>query len=76
MKVDTRSASDWMKGVQIEPETVDLSMSSDSIIWNVESLGTELSQVGQKFPNVEFESVKVAKRKCTISLSGPWGTDE
>ena len=71
-----RSASEWMKGVQIEPEPVDLSTSSDSIIGNVESLGTELSQVGQKFPNVEFESVNVAKRKCTISLSGPWGMDD
>ena len=68
-----RSASDWIKGVQIEPESVDLSTSSDS---NAESLGAELSQVGQKFPNVEFESVNVAKRKCTISLSGPWGRDD
>ena len=70
-----RSASDWMKGVQIEPEsTTDLSL-SDSITRNVESLGTELSRVGQKFLNVEFESVNVAERKCTISLSGPWGTN-
>jgi WD repeat-containing protein 59 len=74
-EVGKRSASDWMRGVQIEPETTDLSM-SDSIIWNVESLGTELAQVGQKFPNVEFESVNVAERKCTISLSGPWAVDD
>ena len=71
-----RSASDWIKGVQFEPETVDLSTPSDSTTWNVKSLGTELSQVGQKFSNVEFEYVNVAKRKCTISLSGPWGTDD
>ena len=71
-----RSASDWMKGVQIEPESADLSMSSDSGNWNMKSLGTELSKVGQKFPNVEFEPVNVTERKCTISLSGPWGTDD
>lgn len=71
-----RSAFNWMKGVTIEPEPADLSLSSDSAIWNVESLGTELSQVGHKFPNVEFESVNVAERKCTISLSGPWAMDD
>ena len=71
-----QSASDWMKGVSIEPEETDLSMSSSSTIWNVESLGTELSQVSQKFPNVDFEEVNVAARKCTISLSGPWGQDD
>jgi hypothetical protein len=71
-----RSASEWMKGVQIEPESVDLGSSSDSISWNVESLGTELSQVGQKFPKVDFEMVNVAERKCTISLSGPWAQND
>jgi hypothetical protein len=32
--------------------------------------------VSLKFPNVEFEKVNVAERKCTISLSGPWGQDD
>jgi len=73
-----RSASDWMKGVQIEPDlsspttSTDVTL-SDSTVWNVESLGTELSLVSQKFPLVDFESVNVAARKCTLSLSGPWG---
>ena len=71
-----RSVSDWIKGVQIEPENTDLSIASESTIWNVESLGTELAQLSQKFPNVEFEHVNVAERKCTISLSGPWGVDD
>jgi WD repeat-containing protein 59 len=74
--VGKRSPSDWMRGVQIEPGSTDLSLSNESMMWNVENLVTELSQVGQKFPNVEFESVNVGKRKCTISLSGPWGTED
>jgi len=73
--VGRRSASEWMKGVQIEPETTDVSL-SDSTVWNVESLGTELSQVGQKFPKVDFEMANVAERRCTISLSGPWDEDD
>jgi len=78
-----RSASDWMKGVQIEPEpssptttSQPPSTLSDSTVWNVESLGTELSQVSAKFPSVDFESVNVAERKCTLSLSGPWGQQD
>lgn len=74
IEIGKRSASDWMKGVQIEPD-VDLSM-SNSTIWNVESLGTEISQVSQKFPNVDFEDVNVADRICVLSLSGPWGRDD
>lgn len=74
-----RSASDWMKGVQIEPENPSFfspattSEQPDLMVWNVESLGTELSLVSAKFPSVDFESVNVAERKCTLSLSGPWG---
>ena len=72
-----RSASDWIKGVQIEPDdnspTASEPNMSESMVWNVESLGTELSQVSQKFPSVDFESANVAERKCTLSLSGPWG---
>jgi WD repeat-containing protein 59 len=71
------SASDWMKGVQIEPEsppTVDVLTTAS--LWNAESLGTELVQVSAKFPAVEFESVNIAERKCTLSLSGPWGADD
>jgi WD repeat-containing protein 59 len=71
---EKQSASEWIKGVQIESEPVHLSL-SESVLWNVESLGTELSQVGQKFPKVDFEMVNVAERRCTISLSGPWDED-
>lgn len=69
-----QSASDWIRRVQIGQEPTDNSI-SNSVAWNIESLGTELSQVGHKFPDVEFESVNIAERKCTISLSGPWGAD-
>lgn len=72
-KVGSRSLSEWMKGVQIEPEKNNTSMPA---IWNVEGLGTELASVSQKFPDVEFESVNVSERNCTISLSGPWGEDD
>ena len=74
-----KSASDWMKGVQIEPESLptnaDLAPPPSSL-WGAENLGSELVQVSQKFPDVEFEFVNIAERKCTISLSGPWGADD
>jgi hypothetical protein len=52
----------WMRGVKISG-------------WEVETLGDEISHVGEKFTKVAFESVNVGQRKATISLYGPWAAD-
>lgn len=52
----------WMRGVKIAG-------------WDIETLGDEISHVGEKFSKVVFESVDVRQRKATISLHGPWGAD-
>jgi hypothetical protein len=52
----------WMRGVKISG-------------WDVETLGDEITHVGEKFSKVDFESVDVRQRKATISLNGPWGQD-
>ncbi|PYH97672.1 hypothetical protein BO71DRAFT_465805 [Aspergillus ellipticus CBS 707.79] len=52
----------WMRGVKISG-------------WDIETLGDEITHVGEKFTKVAFESVDVRQRKATISLHGPWGAD-
>ncbi|KAL1982484.1 hypothetical protein VTN96DRAFT_1275 [Rasamsonia emersonii] len=52
----------WMRGVKISS-------------WDVETLGDEITHVGEKFTKVVFESVDVRQRKATISLHGPWGPE-
>ncbi|KAJ5772416.1 hypothetical protein N7520_002945 [Penicillium odoratum] len=52
----------WMRGVKISG-------------WDIETLGDEISHVGEKFTKVVFESVDVRQRKITISLNGPWGAN-
>ncbi|KAF7507226.1 hypothetical protein GJ744_010784 [Endocarpon pusillum] len=51
---------DWMKNVKITS-------------WNPETLGEEITQVGEKFAKVVFESVEMTQRKAIISLHAPWG---
>ncbi|XHF96551.1 hypothetical protein AWENTII_000178 [Aspergillus wentii] len=60
-RADTNPIS-WMRGVKISG-------------WDIETLGDEISHVGEKFTKVAFESVDVRQRKATISLHGPWGSD-
>lgn len=60
-RADTNPIS-WMRGVKISG-------------WDIETLGDEITHVGEKFTKVSFESVNVRQRKATISLHGPWGTD-
>ena len=50
----------WMKNVKITS-------------WNPETLGEEISQVGEKFAKVVFESVDMPQRKAVISMHAPWG---
>ncbi|EED19336.1 WD repeat protein [Talaromyces stipitatus ATCC 10500] len=52
----------WMRGVKIS-------------VWDIETLGDEITHVGEKFSKVDFESVDVRQRKVTISLHGPWGAE-
>ncbi|WEW56722.1 hypothetical protein PRK78_002171 [Emydomyces testavorans] len=52
----------WMRGVKVSG-------------WEVETLGDEITHVGERFTRVAFESVSVSQRKATISLHGPWGSD-
>lgn len=52
----------WMRGVKISG-------------WDIETLGDEITHVGEKFSKVSFESVDVRQRKATISFHGPWGAE-
>lgn len=52
----------WMRGVKVSG-------------WEVETIGDEITHVGERFTRVAFESVNVGQRKATISLHGPWGPD-
>ena len=61
LRADTNPIA-WMRGVKISG-------------WDVETLGDEISHVGEKFSKVAFESVDVRQRKISISLNGPWGTE-
>ncbi|KAJ5699066.1 hypothetical protein N7462_001071 [Penicillium macrosclerotiorum] len=61
LRADTNPIA-WMRGVKISG-------------WDIETLGDEISHVGEKFTKVAFESVDVRQRKITISLNGPWGAD-
>ncbi|KAE8150019.1 hypothetical protein BDV25DRAFT_155166 [Aspergillus avenaceus] len=61
LRAETNPIS-WMRGVKISG-------------WDVETLGDEITHVGEKFTKIDFESVDVRQRKATISLHGPWGAD-
>ncbi|KAK5083352.1 hypothetical protein LTR70_006433 [Exophiala xenobiotica] len=50
----------WMKNVKIAS-------------WDTDALADELTSVGEKFKNVDFESIDVSQRKATMSLESPWG---
>ncbi|KAJ6015244.1 hypothetical protein N7540_009835 [Penicillium herquei] len=61
LRADTNPIA-WMRGVKISG-------------WDIETLGDEISHVGEKFTKVAFESVDVRQRKISISLNGPWGVN-
>ncbi|KAJ5889446.1 hypothetical protein N7504_010256 [Penicillium tannophilum] len=61
LRADTNPIA-WMRGVKISG-------------WDIETLGDEISHVGDMFTKVVFESVDVRQRKITISLNGPWGAN-
>lgn len=61
LRADTNPIA-WMRGVKISG-------------WDIETLGDEISHVGEKFTKVAFDSVDVRQRKISISLNGPWGVN-
>lgn len=61
LRADTNPIA-WMRGVKISG-------------WDIETLGDEISHVGEKFTKVAFDSVDVRQRRISISLNGPWGAD-
>ncbi|KAL2795963.1 hypothetical protein BJX66DRAFT_153600 [Aspergillus keveii] len=61
LRTDTNPIA-WMRGVKISG-------------WDIETLGDEITHVGEKFTKVAFESVDIRQRKATISLHGPWGEE-
>jgi hypothetical protein len=61
LRADTNPIS-WMRGVKISG-------------WDIETLGDEISHVGDKFTKVAFDSVDMRQRKISISLNGPWGAE-
>src|SRR5277367_1631150 len=52
----------WMKSVKITS-------------WGQNSLAGEITQVGEIFTKVEFETIDIPRRRATISLHGPWASD-
>ncbi|KAA8900006.1 hypothetical protein FN846DRAFT_165029 [Sphaerosporella brunnea] len=76
----------WMRGVKIsrkagEDGGMEASRSSargdfGGMSWDApDNLGDEVSNVGSKFRNLNFEKVNIAARTCTVSLTGPWGAE-
>ncbi|KAI9731180.1 MAG: hypothetical protein M1834_005373 [Cirrosporium novae-zelandiae] len=41
----------------------------------IESLGDEITYVGDKFTRVDFESVNIHSRTATATMNGPWGVN-
>lgn len=79
----------WMRGVKIgkrEPSPSSMHQSVSSILslglktdptWDAfESLGEEITYVGDKFTKVKFEEIDMQRRRIQVSLSGPWGPEK
>ena len=78
----------WMRGVKIGRRSIPQpgfqrsfsAVMSPTLkaqpVWDVyESLGEEITVVGDKFSKIKFEDVDMQRRKVIVSLSGPWSTD-
>ncbi|KAL2356670.1 hypothetical protein BJ546DRAFT_838247 [Cryomyces antarcticus] len=78
----------WMKGVKMgrRINSISARQRSKSLIlsselcttanWDgPESLGDEITQVGDRFKKVEFDKINVPARSTSIALEGPWGMD-
>jgi len=75
----------WMKGVKIfKAEDMALSATESSIRitpsgappWDrPDSLGDEITYVGEKYKKITFEEIDISARSVIISLNGPWGSE-
>ena len=78
----------WMRGVKIGKKSnlpIDLTDSVSTILSPsvknepgleaFDSLGEEISHLGEKFPRIVFTNIDMSNRQVAISLAGPWGTD-
>ncbi|KAI9875707.1 MAG: hypothetical protein M1830_003123 [Pleopsidium flavum] len=71
----------WMRGVKVGHSNMhDTRLSALSPGFRpfdtsdpLESLGDEITHVGEKFSKVSFEAVDVPARHTIISMNGPWG---
>lgn len=76
----------WMKGVKINKtasvpkQGVDMSQSPSRAaapLWGTaDSLGDEITFVGDKYKKVFFEKIDVSGRALTLALNGPWGVEQ
>ncbi|KAL6721927.1 hypothetical protein ACLMJK_001032 [Lecanora helva] len=79
----------WMRGVKIgkrEASPLGLDQSVSSVLspnlktdptWDVfDSLGEEISHVGDKFTKVSFDEIDMQSRVIVVSLTGPWGFNQ
>ena len=79
----------WMRGVKIGKRNISSPGLHQSLstamsptlksqpIWDVyESLGEEITMVGDKFSKIKFDDVDVQRGRILVSLSGPWGLGE
>ncbi|EPX73335.1 ubiquitin-protein ligase E3 [Schizosaccharomyces octosporus yFS286] len=61
---DNLTPLNWLRGISMGRQA--------NADWEVpQNLGEELSWIGQKYGNVNFEEIDVAQRKCRISLNAP-----
>ena len=79
----------WMRGVKIGKRSASqprLHKNTSTVlsptlnaqpVWDVyESLGEEITAVGDKFSRIQFEEVDMQRNRLIISLPGPWGPDK
>lgn len=80
---------DWIAGVQLKspagssfPPPLNRSATSTSLSLasrrgpDYARFSREVTLVSSKFPNIRFESVDVAAGLCTLTLRGPWGSND
>jgi len=75
----------WMKGVKIfKPEDTALRRIESGLRlascgapqWDhSDSLGDEITYVGEKYKKITFEEIDIAARSVVVSLNGPWGLE-
>ncbi|KAI9698544.1 MAG: hypothetical protein M1820_007434 [Bogoriella megaspora] len=77
----------WMKNVSVARREWDhkeieldafgqpMPKPTNGVYDDIEDLGEEITQVGDKFKKITFEDANIARRYAIIFLQGPWGDD-